>query len=118
MSRLKRTLKALMVLHSGLLAALPLRAQQSDWPKLPYPDPEAPSVVLIMTDDVGFGAASTFGGAVETPTFDQLARDGLRYNSFTTTGICSPTRAALLTGRNHNTVNVGNVTDAASGSEG
>ena len=61
----------------------------------------APNVLLILTDDVGFGASSTFGGAIPTPTIDRLARDGLRYNTFHTTALCSPTRAALLSGRNH-----------------
>jgi len=88
------------------------------WPTLPQAAPGAPSVLLIMTDDVGFGASSTFGGPIDTPTFDALARDGLRYANMTTTGICSPTRAALLTGRNHNSVNVGNVVDAPSGTDG
>jgi arylsulfatase A-like enzyme len=118
MSRLKRKLRILALAHIGLMVSYPLHAQQTDWPQIPRADPQAPSVVLIMTDDVGFGASSPFGGLVETPTFDELAREGLRYNNFTTTGICSPTRAALLTGRNHNTVNVGSVTDSSSGSEG
>ncbi|NML91740.1 sulfatase-like hydrolase/transferase [Sphingobium sp. TB-6] len=121
-----------MIKHSLLLAAasgLALTAAVShaqassppaagEWPALVKPAPDAPSILLIMTDDVGFGASSTFGGPVSTPTFDALAMEGLRYTQMTTTGICSPTRAALLTGRNHNAVNVGNVTDAASGFEG
>src|ERR1700735_4085373 len=61
----------------------------------------APNVLLILTDDVGFGASSTFGGPVPTPTMDRLANQGLRYTQFHTTALCSPTRAALLTGRNH-----------------
>lgn len=117
-SRLNRRLQCLAVIHIGLISVAALRAEDSGWPQVPRADPEAPSVLLIMTDDVGFGASSAFGGMVETPTFDALARDGLRYNNFTTTGICSPTRAALLTGRNHNTVNVGNVTDAAARGDG
>jgi arylsulfatase A-like enzyme len=71
-----------------------------------------------MTDDVGFGASSTFGGPVATPTLDRLARTGVRYNRMHTTGICSPTRASLLTGRNHTAVAMGNVADAATGYEG
>jgi arylsulfatase len=102
----------------AILAAPPLQAQQTEWPELPRPAPDAPNVLVILTDDVGFGASSTFGGAVETPTFDDLAREGVRYSNFTTTGICSPTRAALLTGRNHNTVNVGNVVDVPAGDRG
>src|SRR5580704_8923632 len=59
----------------------------------------APNILLILTDDVGFGASSTFGGPIPTPTFDRLAKNGLRYTQFHTTALCSPTRAALLTGR-------------------
>ncbi len=73
----------------------------------------APNVILILLDDVGFGAASTFGGPAATPTFDKLAAEGLRYNRFHTTAVCSPTRAALLTGRNHHRVEFGH----ASGQE-
>ncbi len=74
----------------------------------------APNVVLVLTDDVGFAAASTFGGPVPTPQLDALAAKGLRYNRFHTTGICSPTRAALLTGRNHHAVGSGMLADIAS----
>lgn len=73
----------------------------------------APNIILILLDDVGFGAASTFGGPAATPTFDALAKDGLRFNAFHTTSVCSPTRAALLTGRNQHRVNFA----IASGSE-
>jgi arylsulfatase len=74
----------------------------------------APNVLLVMTDDVGFGAASTFGGPVPTPSLDRLAANGLRYNRFHTTAICSPTRAALLTGRNHHAIGTGFLADVAS----
>ncbi len=74
----------------------------------------APNVLLVMTDDVGFSAARTFGGPVPTPHLDRLAEAGLRYNRFHTTGICSPTRAALLTGRNHHAVGTGFLVDVAS----
>jgi arylsulfatase A-like enzyme len=67
----------------------------------------APNVVWIVLDDVGFAASSTFGGLINTPTFDSLANNGLRYTNFHTTGICAPTRAALLTGRNHHSVHEG-----------
>ncbi|MBO9701036.1 MAG: sulfatase-like hydrolase/transferase [Sporocytophaga sp.] len=67
----------------------------------------APNVVLILLDDVGYGAISTFGGLINTPNLDTLANNGLRYTNFHTTGICSPTRAALLTGRNHHSVGMG-----------
>jgi arylsulfatase A-like enzyme len=67
----------------------------------------APNVVLILLDDVGFGASATFGGVIKTPTFDTLASQGLRYTNFHTAGICAPTRASLLTGRNHHYVHMG-----------
>lgn len=78
----------------------------------------APNVLLILTDDVGFGAASTFGGPVPTPNLDRLAARGLVYNRFHTTAMCSPTRAALLTGRNHHVAGTGALTDFASGFAG
>ncbi len=73
--------------------------------------PDAPNVFLFMSDDVGFAMASTFGGPVPTPNFDRLAKAGVRYNRFHTTGICSPTRAALLTGRNHHHAGFGYLAD-------
>lgn len=79
---------------------------------------DAPNVVLVLLDDVGFGAASTFGGVIETPTLDMLAGEGLRYNRFHTTAICSPTRAALLTGRNPHTANVGAVLNSSNSHPG
>ena len=78
----------------------------------PVTAPEgAPNIVLVLTDDVGFASASTFGGSAPTPTLDRLAEQGLRYNQFHTTAICSPTRAALLTGRNHHAVGMGTLVD-------
>ncbi|MGI9294755.1 MAG: arylsulfatase, partial [Pseudomonadales bacterium] len=74
----------------------------------------APNILLVMTDDVGFAAASTFGGPVPTPNLDQLAQRGLRYNRFHTTGVCSPTRASLLTGRNHHAVGSATVVELQS----
>lgn len=73
----------------------------------------APNVLIILIDDMGFGQPSTFGGPIHMPTLDQLADQGLRYNDFHTTALCSPTRAALLTGRNHHMANVGAVMDVA-----
>lgn len=73
----------------------------------------APNVVIILIDDLGFGATSTFGGPIATPTLDGLAQNGLRYNNFHTTALCSPTRAALKSGRNHHTVNMGFITEMA-----
>ena len=74
----------------------------------------APNILLVMTDDVGFASASTFGGSVPTPNLDKLAKQGLRYNQFHTTGVCSPTRAALLTGRNHHAVGASTVSELSS----
>ena len=75
----------------------------------------APNFVVVLIDDIGFGATSTFGGAINTPTFDKLADNGLRFNRFHTTALCSPTRASLLSGRNHHNVNVGSVMEVATG---
>ena len=77
------------------------------------PPAGAPNIVVVLLDDVGFGATSTFGGPVATPALEQLANDGLRYNRFHTTAICSPTRAALLTGRNSHAAGVGTVMNSA-----
>ena len=73
----------------------------------------APHVVIVLLDDMGFGVPSAFGGFVEMPTSDRLAKAGLRYNHFHTTALCSPTRAALLTGRNHHAVGMGSITEFA-----
>ena len=73
----------------------------------------APNVLLIMLDDVGFGSFGNFGGPVDTPGLNKIAKNGLRYNQFHTTALCSPTRAALLTGRNHHTVHMGGITEIA-----
>jgi arylsulfatase len=78
----------------------------------------APNVVVILIDDLGFGATSTYGGPIATPTFDRLAQNGLRYNNFHTTALSSPTRAALKSGRNHHTVNMGFISEMATGFPG
>jgi len=78
----------------------------------------APNVVLILLDDAGFGQFSTFGGGVPSPTMDRLAAEGLRYNRFHTTALCSPTRAALITGRNHHSVSFAGITEMATGYDG
>lgn len=84
------------------------------WPQLPRRLPAgAPNVLIVLIDDVGFGVADTFGGEVHTPTLTRLADEGLRYNAFHTTAICSPTRAALLTGRNHTRVGSGTIAERA-----
>src|SRR5262245_24882172 len=72
---------------------------------------QRPNIVLILLDDVGFADTGTFGGAIETPELDKLAADGLRYNNFNTASMCSPTRAALLTGRNHHRIGFGRVAE-------
>ncbi|AMN43674.1 arylsulfatase [Rhodoplanes sp. Z2-YC6860] len=74
---------------------------------------QAPNVLVVLIDDMGFGQSSAFGGPIHMPTVDQLANEGLRYNEFHTTALCSPTRAALLTGRNHHTNNMGSITETA-----
>src|SRR3954470_71141 len=82
------------------------------------PPTGAPNVLIILLDDVGFGASSAFGGPWRTPNAEKLAANGLKYNRFHTTALCSPTRAALLTGRNHHTVGMGGITEIASGAPG
>jgi arylsulfatase len=77
------------------------------WPAKPQPPAGAPNVLWILIDDAGYGSASAFGGLMETPTLDALANDGLRFTNFHTTAISSPTRAALLTGRNSHSVHMG-----------
>ena len=88
------------------------------WPPRVVPPKGAPNVLLIMTDDVGFAAPSTFGGVIPTPALDRIANSGLRYINFHSTSLCSPTRAALITGRNHHSVGFGVVSEAASGFPG
>src|SRR5437879_1106582 len=77
--------------------------------------PDAPNIFLVLIDDAGFGNPSTFGGPVATPTFDKLAAQGLRYNRFHVTALCSPTRAALLSGRNHHAVGFGSIAEIPGG---
>jgi len=79
---------------------------------------DAPNIVIVLIDDIGFGAADGFGGAIETPTLDRLAADGLRFNQFHTTALCSPTRMAILTGRNHHSANAGSVMEVATAFQG
>ncbi len=93
--------------------------QTTEWfPETKHAPQGAPNVIWLLLDDVGFGATSTFGGLISTPTFDSLASQGLRYTNFHTTGICAPSRAALLTGRNHHAVNMGSFTFTAVGTPG
>ncbi|MFO1503946.1 MAG: arylsulfatase [Steroidobacteraceae bacterium] len=99
----------------------PAPAAQPQWkhfPSRPAAPPRAPNVLLIMTDDVGYGASSTFGGPIPTPTFEALAKRGLRYTQFHTAAMCSPTRAALLTGRNHHSVGFGVIAEVSTDAPG
>ncbi len=131
---------ALMVIVAGLSGAAAAHAQEV----LPFPEPpsastagktladsthqwrqapkhlpaDAPNIVIFMTDDAGFSNPSTFGGPVLTPTLDRLAASGISYNAFHTTAMCSPTRAALLTGRNHHRVGAGQIAELASDWDG
>jgi arylsulfatase A-like enzyme len=143
-----KTLRATLRLGAGLAALslnlAPVRAASASGPTLPPADPVynghlgrtvaqssppaatpqvvapkgAPNVLIIMTDDTGFGSGSTFGGPVPMPTLDALAKGGLIYNDFHTAALCSPTRAALLTGRNHHSVGFGVLAELSTGYPG
>ena len=91
---------------------------KKDFPKAIEAPEGAPNILLVLTDDVGFGATSTFGGPIPTPTFDRVANSGIRFNRFHTTALCSPTRAALLTGRNHHSVATACIMEAGVGYPG
>lgn len=129
---------AVIALSLGLAASAGAQSGQLDRTVLPVPEPKhppikaldarkakapprfevrapdgAPNVVIVLVDDMGFAHPSTFGGAIAMPTLDRLAASGLRYSNFHVTALCSPTRAALLTGRNHHTSNTGAVQDVA-----
>jgi arylsulfatase len=88
------------------------------WAPRVVPPKQAPNILLIMTDDSGFGVPSTFGGVIPTPAMDRLAQSGLRYNNIHSTALCSPTRAALITGRNHHSAGFGVVSEQATGFPG
>src|SRR5712692_9042522 len=88
------------------------------WAPRIVPPAKAPNVLLIMTDDVGFGAPSTFGGVIPTPALDRIAKAGLRYTQFHSTALCSPTRAALITGRNHHSAGFGVISELSTGYPG
>ncbi len=97
-----------------------LGADQSKpyWPPTVVPPQGAPNVLLIMTDDAGYGVAGTFGGVIPTPALDRIANMGLRYTQFHSTALCSPTRAALITGRNHHSTGFGVITEQSTGYPG
>src|ERR1700679_600709 len=88
------------------------------WPPRVVPPKGAPNILLIMTDDQGYGASSTFGGVIPTPALDGIAQAGLRYTEFHSTALCSPTRAALITGRNHHSVGFGVISEMSTGYPG
>ncbi len=99
---------------------VPLDARDAEFPPIkPLRPPEgAPNVVVILLDDIGFGAPSTFGGGVNMPRLDALAKEGLRYTQFHTAALCSPTREALLTGHNHHSIGMGAITELATSAPG
>ena len=104
---------------SASTAGKTLKDSKHQWRKTPNHLPaDAPNIVIFMTDDAGFSNPSTFGGPVYTPTMDRLAKSGISYNAFHTTAMCSPTRASLLTGRNHHRVGAGQIAEFASDWDG
>lgn len=110
---ISRSVLAALLTVSGTVAAAEAGPSQ-DGPALQRTaPPDAPNIVVVLLDDVGFGAAASFGGPVATPTLDQLGSEGLRFNRFHTTSICSPTRASLLTGRNPHVTGIGAVMNAS-----
>jgi len=94
----------------------PTRA--ADWGRQARAPEGAPNIVLILLDDVGFSDPDSLGGVARTPAFSRVARDGALFTNFNTTGMCSPTRASLLSGRNHHAVGFGRVADWATGTPG
>ena len=100
------------VINDGALQSKPW------WPPRVVPPKGAPNVLLIITDDSGFGVPSTFGGVIPTPAMDRIAKEGLRYNRVFSTALCSPTRAALLTGRNHHSAGFGVISEQSTGFPG
>lgn len=104
--------------YPGAIGTTPKDSDPPDFPQIVTPPDSAPNVLLILVDDAGFGQFGTFGGPVPTPVADALASEGLKYNRFHTTALCSPTRAALITGRNHHSASYGVVSEIASGYDG
>jgi arylsulfatase A-like enzyme len=100
------------VIKDGALQSTPW------WAPRVVPPKEAPNVLLILTDDSGFGVPSTFGGVIPTPAMDRVAKAGLRYNNIHSTALCSPTRAALITGRNHHVAGFGVISEQSTGFPG
>jgi arylsulfatase len=104
--------------YQGSVGRTILDSDKPQFPQPVQPPQGAPNVVLILLDDTGFGQYSTFGGGIPSPTIQNLADEGLRYTRFHTTALCSPTRAALITGRNHHTTSFGTISEAATGYDG
>ncbi|MCE5301763.1 MAG: arylsulfatase [Planctomycetaceae bacterium] len=100
------------VIHENAMESKPW------WAPRVVPPKKAPNILLIMTDDSGFGVPSTFGGVIPTPTMDRIATAGLRYNNIHSTALCSPTRAALITGRNHHSAGFGVISEQSTGFPG
>ena len=88
------------------------------WPPRLAPPKGAPNILLIITDDAGYGVSSTFGGVIPTPAMDRVAKEGLRYTNFHSTSVCSPTRASHITGRNHHQVGTGSIPELSTGYPG
>src|SRR5271154_5063227 len=105
--------------RSGLIT-YDAKDPENKYPKITplRPPAGAPNVLLVLIDDAGFGSSSAFGGPCYTPTAERLAAEGLKYTRFHTTALCSPTRQALLTGRNHHTVGMGGITEIATSAPG
>lgn len=97
--------------HVGKIERTISGSDPIDWPREVAAPVGAPNILLVMTDDVGFGASEVFGGPIPTPTYARLAQDGLRYNRFHTTALCAPSRAALITGRNHHVASTGIISE-------
>ena len=95
-----------------------LQGSKTWWPPRVVPPKGAPNILLIMTDDQGYGVSGTFGGVIPTPALDRVAKAGLRYTEFNSTALCSPTRAALITGRNHHSDGFGQITELSTGFPG
>jgi arylsulfatase A-like enzyme len=102
----------------GGVINLSARDSKPYWPPRVVPPKGAPNVLLIMTDDQGYGVSGTFGGVIPTPAMDRVAKMGLRYTQFHSTALCSPTRAALITGRNHHSVGFGIISEQSTGYPG
>jgi arylsulfatase A-like enzyme len=102
----------------GGVIAESVKDAKSWWPPRVVPPKGAPNILLIMTDDQGYGVSGTFGGVIPTPALDRVAKAGLRYTSFHSTALCSPSRAALITGRNHHSVGFGVITELSTGYPG